>query len=56
MEFVYSNPNHKRETISGVRFKPHPNGPIHILQHPLWEIRNNDMDPGESEEEYIERK
>jgi len=56
MEFIYSNPNHKRETITGVRFKPHPNGPIHILQHPLWEIRNNDREPGESEEEFIERK
>lgn len=56
MEFIYSNPNHKRETISGVRFKPHPNGPVHILQHPLWEIRNNDREPGESEETYVERK
>ena len=56
MEFIYSNPNHKRETISGVRFKPHPDGPIHILQHPLWEIRNNDREPGESEETYVERK
>lgn len=56
MEFVYSNPNHKRETITGVRFKPHPNGPIHILQHPLWEIRNNDREPGETEEEYADRK
>jgi len=31
MEFIYSNPNHKRESISGVRFKPHPQGPVHIL-------------------------
>jgi len=31
MEFIYSSPNHKRENISGVRFKPHPNGPVHIL-------------------------
>lgn len=56
MEFIYNNPNHKRETISGVRFKPHPNGPIHILQHPLWEIRDNDREPGETEEEFLERK
>jgi len=56
MEFIYSNPNHKRETITGVRFKPHPNGPIHILQHPLWELRNNDREPGETEEEYMDRK
>ena len=56
MEFIYSNPNHKRETISGVRFKPHPNGPIHIIQHPLWEVRGNDREPGETEEEYVERK
>ena len=56
MEFVYNNPNHKRETITGVRFKPHPNGPVHILQHPLWEVRGNDREPGETEDEYIERK
>ena len=57
MEFIYSSPNHKRENISGVRFKPHPNGPVHILQHPLWEITNGyDREPGESEEEFIERK
>lgn len=57
MEFIYSDPNHKRDSISGVRFKPHPNGPVLILQHPLWEISNGqDIEPGESEIEYSERK
>lgn len=57
MEFIYSDPNHKRDSISGVRFKPHPNGPVFILQHPLWEISNGqDIEPGESEIEYSERK
>lgn len=37
MEFIYNGPERKRENITGVRFKPHPNGPIHILEHPVWE-------------------
>ena len=57
MEFLYNGPNHKRENINGVRFKPHQNGPVFILQHPLWEItRGKDFEPGESEEEYNDRK
>jgi hypothetical protein len=39
MEFVYSGPERKRENIIGARFKPHPNGPIHILEHPVWETK-----------------
>lgn len=35
MEFTYSNPDRKRESITGVRFKPHPNGPVYILEHPI---------------------
>ena len=42
MEFVYSGPERKRENIIGVRFKPHPNGPIHILEHPVWETKEQD--------------
>ena len=57
MEFVYSDPNHKRDSIKGVRFKPHPNGPVYILQHPLWEIpTGQDIEPGETDEEYSYRK
>lgn len=37
MEFIYNGPERKRENITGVRFKPHPNGPVHILEHPVWE-------------------
>lgn len=37
MEFIYSGPERKRENITGVRFKPNPNGPVRILEHPLWE-------------------
>ena len=37
MEFIYSGPNRKREDITGVRFKPNPNGPVHILQEPVWQ-------------------
>ena len=37
MEFIYSGPERKRELITGVRFKPNPNGPVRILEHPLWE-------------------
>ncbi len=37
MEFVYSGAERKRENIIGARFKPHPNGPVHILEHPVWE-------------------
>ena len=37
MEFIYSGPERKREFIIGARFKPHPDGPVRILEHPLWE-------------------
>ena len=37
MEFIYSGPDRKRENITGVRFKPNPNGPIHLLEQPMWE-------------------
>lgn len=37
MEFIYNGPERKRENITGVRFKPNPNGPIRILEHPVWE-------------------
>ena len=37
MEFTYGGPERKRENITGVRFKPNPNGPVHILEHPIWE-------------------
>jgi len=30
-KFNYSNPNHKRESITGVQFIPKPDGPIYIL-------------------------
>ena len=43
MEFIYNGPERKRENITGVRFKPNPNGPIRILEHPLWEEENNQI-------------
>jgi hypothetical protein len=55
MEFIYKDPNHKRESITGVRFKPHPDGPVYILQHPLWEVTDT-PDPDESIEEFENRK
>lgn len=56
-KFLYSNPNHKRESITGVQFIPKNDGPVYILQHPLWEIsRGEDIEPDESEEEYRDRK
>ena len=56
-KFNYSNPNHKRESITGVQFVPKNDGPVYILQHPLWEIsRGEDLEPDESEEEYRDRK
>ena len=56
-KFIYSDPNHKRESIKGVQFIPKSDGPVHILQHPLWEISTgNDFEPDESEEEYKARK
>lgn len=56
-KFNYNNPNHKRESITGVQFIPKPDGPIYILQHPLWEISTgNDIEPDESNEEYKDRK
>ena len=35
MEFTYNNPDRKRENITGVKFKPNPNGPIYILENPV---------------------
>lgn len=56
-KFNYNNPNHKRESITGVQFIPKNDGPVYILQHPLWEIsQGNDFEPGELEEEYKARK
>lgn len=40
MEFVYKDADRNRNSISGVRFKPHPEGPIYILEHPLEENSN----------------
>lgn len=37
MEFIYSGPDRIRENIIGARFKPNPNGPIHLLEEPIWE-------------------
>ena len=56
-KFNYKDPSHKRESITGVQFVPRADGPIYILQHPLWEISyGNDYEPDESEEEYSARK
>ena len=54
-KFNYNNPNHKRESITSVQFVPKSDGPVYILQHPLWEL-SNDREPDESEEEYRDRK
>lgn len=37
MEFLYSGTERKRKDIIGVRFKPHIDGPVHILEEPVWE-------------------
>jgi hypothetical protein len=55
MQFIFKGPSRDRKDISGVRFVPSPSGPVHILQPPLWEITNQ-KEPGESIEEYEERK
>ena len=56
-KFLYTNPNHKRESISGVQFIPKADGNVYILQHPLWEISTGmDYEPDETEEEYKNRK
>jgi len=36
MEFIYSGPGRKRSDISGVRFRPHKEGPVYILEEPVW--------------------
>ncbi len=55
LEFTYKGPRREREYINGVKFIPKADGPIHILQRPLWEI-SIDKEPGETEEMYRERK
>jgi hypothetical protein len=57
MQFIFKGPSRDRKDITGVRFVPSQNGPIYILQHPLWEIsQGTDFEPDESEEEYKNRK
>lgn len=34
MEFVYNGAERNRQNIVGARFKPNPQGPIYILEHP----------------------
>lgn len=55
MQFTYSGPGRTRSDISGVKFIPKADGPIHLLQPPLWEI-SEDREPGETDEMYRERK
>jgi len=55
MQFIFKGSSRERNNITGVRFVPNNSGPVYILQPPLWEI-NNDKEPGESIEEYEERK
>lgn len=54
MKFIYKGPGRSRNDIVGVEFVPKADGPVHILQEPLWEI-SNQMEPGETKEEYEER-
>lgn len=54
MQFVYKGSGRNRSDIIGVKFIPKVDGPVHILQEPLWET-NNQIEPGETEEEYEER-
>lgn len=42
MEFVYSGPERTRQNIVDVRFKPNPQGPVYILEHPLWQENNEE--------------
>lgn len=37
MEFIYKGADRKREFIIGAKFKPNPNGPVYILEHPIEE-------------------
>lgn len=41
MEFTYGSPDRDRKSITGVRFKPNPSGPVYILEHPSEEKINN---------------
>lgn len=42
MEFTYDGPNRNRENITGVRFKPHPQGSVYIIEHPVWENKSDE--------------
>ena len=55
MQFTFNGASRERNNITGVRFIPNRNGPVYILQPPLWEITNQ-REPGESNEDYQERK
>ena len=43
MEFTYNSPDRKRENITGVQFKPNPNGPIYILEQPIEDNNHDKM-------------
>ena len=56
-KFIYNNPDRKRDSFTGVQFIPKKDGPVYILQHPLWEIKmGEDREPDESDDEYKNRK
>ena len=35
MEFIYEGAERERKNVIGARFKPNPNGPVYILEHPV---------------------
>lgn len=55
MQFTYKDGSRNRNSISGVKFIPKTDGPVYILQPPLWEI-TYDREPDETQEAFEERK
>ena len=43
MRFTYNGPERNRKNITGVRFEQNPNGPVHILEHPIHGEDNNNI-------------
>lgn len=44
LEYTFKNGQHRKEDISGFKWIENPNGKVHILEHPLWDINQTDED------------
>lgn len=50
LQFLFKSSDHQLSNVTGVKWIPDKNGPIHIIEHPLWTNNNKSniqLKPGE---------